>query len=228
MDCFGVSLIAHIFPIIENYSQELISIIVIFVPSENRNNTAMEVISASWITARLKGERGEKARLAEAAGISPTKLSNILSDIRTVTQDEAARIREFFGEEEEVAPHVGFEENEATPFDGPKSEQTEIIKTLAGRAKHPSIFITTKSAPELGYLEGDALIVDMGTTAQNGDCVLATIADPNTGNSRTFLGKLLHPWIISGKASEMAVSLEDERYSIAVLGLIHASFRSKQ
>ena len=56
----------------------------------------MDEINASWISARLTGKRGEKARLAEAMGIPLNNLSKILSGDRKVQAEEIPAVVRFF------------------------------------------------------------------------------------------------------------------------------------
>lgn len=58
----------------------------------------MQTIDADWIRARLDGVRGEQAKLADAMGITPAKMSLILSGKRQIQNDELPRLLAFFGE----------------------------------------------------------------------------------------------------------------------------------
>lgn len=59
----------------------------------------MEVIDGNWIKDRLTGVRGEKARLSEAMGITPQKLSHILAGGRDVQPEEVPKVLAFFNME---------------------------------------------------------------------------------------------------------------------------------
>lgn len=57
----------------------------------------MEKIDGNWIKSRLTGAHGEKARLAEAMGLSDSKVSKILSGERLVKASEIPTLLRFFG-----------------------------------------------------------------------------------------------------------------------------------
>ena len=62
----------------------------------------MDVIDGKWIKARLSGQRGEQARLAEAMGIDNDKISKILKGLRKVQPEEIPAVIAFF--EDRTAP----------------------------------------------------------------------------------------------------------------------------
>jgi hypothetical protein len=58
--------------------------------------TAMEEIDRNWLQRHLNGKHGAKAQLSRATGISPDKISKILTGTRLVQASEAPRIYTFF------------------------------------------------------------------------------------------------------------------------------------
>lgn len=56
------------------------------------------MIDGEWIRTRLTGKRGEKARLAEALGVTADVVSKILNGARQVSAEEADKLRAYFGE----------------------------------------------------------------------------------------------------------------------------------
>ncbi|MBM2293809.1 helix-turn-helix transcriptional regulator [Sulfitobacter pseudonitzschiae] len=62
----------------------------------------MDVINATWIKARLTGERGEQARLAEAMGIDNDKMSRILKGKRRVQPEEIPKVLKYFNVDTEL------------------------------------------------------------------------------------------------------------------------------
>lgn len=70
----------------------------------------MDVIDGNWIKARLTGERGEQARLAEAMGIDNDKISKVLKGIRRVQPDEIPRVLAFFQAEQADADDPALQE----------------------------------------------------------------------------------------------------------------------
>lgn len=58
----------------------------------------METITPEWLRARLDGDRGKKAALAEALGIGADKISKMISGARKPQAEEIPKILAFFGE----------------------------------------------------------------------------------------------------------------------------------
>ena len=59
----------------------------------------MEEINANWLRKRLENNRGLQAELAKTTGISPDKISKILSGKRRVQANEIPAIAKFFDRE---------------------------------------------------------------------------------------------------------------------------------
>ena len=57
----------------------------------------METITPEWLRARLDGDRGKKAELAEALGIGADKVSKMISGARKPQAEEIPKILAFFG-----------------------------------------------------------------------------------------------------------------------------------
>jgi hypothetical protein len=70
----------------------------------------MEEINAEWLKARVSGDRGLLAELSRQTGISPDKISKILSGIRQVQSHEAPLIYQFFEDAFEPKPDPELEE----------------------------------------------------------------------------------------------------------------------
>lgn len=79
----------------------------------------MEVIDGQWISARLTGRHGEKAKLAAAIGLSPHKLAKILSGERKVQAEEVPKIMAYFGEGEDA-------------LSGQEKHLIEVLRRLLG------------------------------------------------------------------------------------------------
>lgn len=60
----------------------------------------MEIIDAKWLQKRLGNDRGKRAQLAERLGVSPDKVSKMLSGTRKPQSQEIPTILAFFGEGE--------------------------------------------------------------------------------------------------------------------------------
>ena len=63
------------------------------------DNLAMEIVDTKWLTARMSGKRGEKARLAEALGIGPDQVAKILNGVRRIQPEEVPKLLAFYGED---------------------------------------------------------------------------------------------------------------------------------
>lgn len=66
---------------------------------DKRVMESLDEIDSNWIKSRLKGERGEIARIAEALGVKPDQASKIVSGVRRLQANEIPLIARFFGEE---------------------------------------------------------------------------------------------------------------------------------
>lgn len=58
----------------------------------------MEKITSEWLKERLGDDRGKKAALAEALGLTNDKISKMISGIRKPQAEEIPTIHAFFGE----------------------------------------------------------------------------------------------------------------------------------
>lgn len=166
----------------------------------------METIDGEWIKARLRGYRGEKAELAEAAHLKPKQVSEILAGQRGVRQDEAARIMRFFGIRPEepsaqVATAQAFKEAPATPFDPkPNSPAERLMATLRRDGRHPVLHKVTRDMTEHALLRGDILIIDMkNNTPAQGDLVICGIRNEVLDEFTTDVRRWFPPWLISGE-----------------------------
>lgn len=58
----------------------------------------MEVITSKWLADHLGDDRGKRAALAEALGVTPDKVSKMLAGTRKPQAEEIPTILAFFGE----------------------------------------------------------------------------------------------------------------------------------
>jgi plasmid maintenance system antidote protein VapI len=75
----------------------MIAFIAVFGGRQMSDKRVMEKIDGKWIEARLSGERGQKAKLAEALGVKSDKISKIIKGERQVQPEEVPVILRFFG-----------------------------------------------------------------------------------------------------------------------------------
>lgn len=184
----------------------------------------MQVIDGNWIKARLRDERGEKARLAEAMGISPDKVSKILKGERGVRPHEIPAVIAFFEWEQPAHAPMGMQE-EATPFEGKPDEVARIAQLLAPHARHPVLYTARQTLTGLGILRGDVVVIDLNGIPRDGDIVIATLTDETSDQSRTLLRRLQEPRLISG-GTDPAIAMTDSLASIGILGVVVGVARS--
>lgn len=185
----------------------------------------MDVIDQKWILARLTNERGEKARLAQHIGLRPDQVSKVIKGERALKPHEIPKVMSFFDKAPPNEKPTGFSESQATPYEASSHRKMSLIETLCPKARHPSLFTVNTAAPWLGYLAGDILVIDMGVKVEDGDKVLATVANPETGESTTIISRYLGPWLSSGAPDEAPLKMDDSQ-AVAILGVIKASART--
>ena len=100
---------------------------------------------------------------------------------------------------------------------------TLLAQAAPGVTLH--LYSMAGDARDFAVLGGDLLGVELGHPGENGDLVLATIADPATGAAETFLGRLQFPWLSRNTATGNPISLDDAAASVAVLGRVRAILR---
>lgn len=166
-----------------------------------------------------KGGNPGVATLAAIAQATGTPLADLLDD----TQAPPEQVH-------------GMAETEATPWTPPPPDSTKatqaiapqhLAQTLAPSARHCATYRITRAFPGLGLLPNDLVIVDLSSGQQSaGDIVIATIADPLTGEATTVVRRFLPPYLISGDpvADTNPEIVDNNRVSI--LGRVAASARA--
>lgn len=67
----------------------------------------MNEVNSKWLKAKIANNRGLQAQLAREIGLSPDKVSKIVSGTRGISARESELIRAFFNEEDkDVLPRV--------------------------------------------------------------------------------------------------------------------------
>ncbi|MDP2495881.1 helix-turn-helix transcriptional regulator [Shimia thalassica] len=190
----------------------------------------MEVIDADWIKQRLSGKRGEKAALAEAVGIAPAKLTNILTGHRRVQQEEIEGFLKFFGvaaiaPSDQIEKAKGFAESTATQFKPkPRSNAEQILKMAQTPGGHPVLFRLARAASALNLSKGDFVIADLKRRPIEGETVVCTLVEPNSGASGTHIRQWLAPWLVAGDDTD---KLDEEVGNAAILGPVIGILRGK-
>ena len=184
------------------------------------------MIDSDWIKARLDGTHGEKARLADAIGISRDKMSKVLNGTRDVQPDEIPKVLRFFGLQQlPVGQAFGFAEPSVEALLLPPSTVSTVIATLAPNTRHGNLYAAPKDYVSFGILAGDVLIVELNRQPEIGEIVIATINGKNTDSQATVLRRNAGNWLFSDDplASPQPLSSPDE--DVAVVGTVVASAR---
>ncbi|MGZ9812621.1 helix-turn-helix domain-containing protein [Pseudoroseicyclus sp. H15] len=183
----------------------------------------MDVIDGAWLKRRLRdGSRGEKARLAEAMGISTQQLSKVLAGTRAVQAEEIPAVLSYFGMhiadgERDGSEPPGFSEAAVEPYEADRSGDIGLLISLAGkRIAHPMTFRLKSDAKDLALMRGDLLIVDAKGDRRVGELVICTMTD-DYGNEATQVRKWLDPWLIVGNE---AAHIGENSHTIGILGRV--------
>lgn len=180
----------------------------------------MDVIDAKWIENHLTGRYGEKADLARAAGLTPKQLSYILAGSRAVSQEEAVKIREFFGRIERPSEMQGFSESTATAFTpAPNSFAAQILVAAQLHGRHPATYRSSAQVAGASLAGGDVAIIDLKQPAQDGDLVVCSITDMDHDVTTTHFRRLHSPWLVDGVQS---VKMDDDDMAIRIHGPVIA------
>lgn len=123
------------------------------VSAKSATKSVMEKIDRHWIKARLANmERGSQARLAEHLGISPNKMSKVMSGTRDIQQDEIPKVLSFF--------------NARIVTDDQLDRSLEELLRGAGRLNSDGKRLLQKQLNEL--LETPSLVQPSESTPQDG------------------------------------------------------------
>lgn len=182
----------------------------------------MDRIDGKWIAARLTGRHGEKAKIAKAMGIDVQKLSKVLKGIRQVQAHEIPGLMRHFsqGMAESQAAY-----STATQIQNLTDNLLSVLKAVAPTARTLTAYTVAHQQLAFGLLKGDILAVDISEPALDGDLVIATATDVQTGDAVTFIARIVGHWLFPAELTEKPMQIGDEG-SIAVLGVMRGSIRS--
>jgi hypothetical protein len=184
----------------------------------------MEQIDKDWIEARLTGQRGEKARLAEAIGIDADKMSRILAGERRVQAHEIPAIVAFF-ERQAAGKPTGMAESASTPFQFPDHIPRDwLLNQIAPNLRQRETLRIGLSMPSFGLLKGDVVIVGIGQTPSEGQiAVINQVVGLQT--STIFLRKV-GAFMISADPSDPPWQPDDNDPNFAIIGTVAAVIRT--
>ena len=187
-------------------------------------------IDGTWIRDRLTpGERGQKAALARAAGLTPKQLSYILAGDRKVTQTEAPAIAAFFGETLALTPDTpaeahGFRDTAHAYSPNPESAAQALMSFAQRGGAQPVAYQLSADRFDLALMAGDIAIIDTNSQGETGDTVICGISNPDTGDTVTDIRRRLDPWL-AGQLDP--VRIDDDLGRSAIYGKIIAVLRLK-
>lgn len=173
------------------------------------------------------GIRNWRRRLAaegDAAGVNAASLARIAKALGVSTLDLAA--------EGGATPGTyGFAEPEVAQWkSAPDTTLTadRVLAVFGGDLKRPSVFRSRIAQPGLGILSGDILVVDLDGKPEQGDTVLATVADLETGQAETVIRQYQPPFIIAlDPGIARPVLRLDLTGAVAIMGVITAIVRDR-
>lgn len=122
---------------------------------------------------------------------------------------------------------AGFHEPDVAPFfpaDAPEQLVLGRVADLLGRgAKHVLYFRSSKDFPGFFVLRGDLLVVGTPARTQDGDIVVATLADMDTGEATTVLRQRFGDLLVPPVGGRIA---DEHRFVPGILGTVVAILRS--
>jgi hypothetical protein len=120
----------------------------------------------------------------------------------------------------------GMAEPDIAPWVPKDARQAEtILSLLAPRAQHPAAYLLNMPISQYYFAARDILIVDLKAPAKNGDIVIASKIDPDTGSAETLIGRLVNPHIIPPDAHQTPWVIDG---TITIRGPIVSSFRNPE
>jgi len=123
---------------------------------------------------------------------------------------------------------IGFSEAKPAEFTGRKNLLSETATSLISPdIRHQTHYIATKSLSCFAIQVGDILVIELQHNANTGDLVVATIADPETGTSKTVVRRLYGTILASNNNEEPPIDINENSQSAAILGTIEGLIRGK-
>ena len=184
----------------------------------------------------LKHKGMTQAALADKVEVSRGFMSEIISGKKTPSLETLQKIATALGvspaELYKVSPRGMAEAGEAyhseasaSPYSQVSAKLTGAIHALAPSAKHPQTFRVDKTQLGFALTEGDVLVVDINDQPKDGDLVITTTTDMDTGEGVTNIRRWLSPWLIPSDITDKAVKLSDDG-AVAIMGVIKAVLRA--
>lgn len=187
----------------------------------------MELIDADWIRVRLTGRHGELKELADAAQVTPDKITKILKGERQIKAIEAQRIATYFRRGEAGFAEPPSEFRHQVSAVNPTGRVMAISAALCPDLRHPEAYRVRQPVPGAGLLVNDLLIVELGMTAAAGDLVVVTISDTDHDTHATLIRKFWPPLVVPVSAEDPypALSAETAGQELAIVASVKALAR---
>lgn len=132
---------------------------------------------------------------------------------------------------------TGLSEGDAAPWTPPAPSgqrpdlaelQRRIGDVLAPAARHAANYSIAKTMPGFALVSGDVAVIDLKANATQGDLVIATVADLQSGTAQTVVRRYLPPYLISADDASGADTLVVDNHRTSVMGPVVAVFRAPQ
>ena len=102
----------------------------------------------------------------------------------------------------------------------------QLARGLTPDARQPATLELTRGFPTFGYLAGDVVVIDLKRAPQDGDLVVCTLMDWESGAQTTLVRLWLDPFLVSADPNDPQPKLVHDGQRVAVKGPILASFRA--
>lgn len=182
------------------------------------------------IARHIKTKGIKQTDLADTLGISRSYMSLLASGQREPSPALLAKLAQALGVsvadlfDDGTGPSRGMAESSVEPITAPANRDLAILELSRESARHPILYTARNSAPALGILAGDTLVIDLHYTLRIGDVVIATETDAN-GGAQTDLYRWCDDVLVP--ADPAKIPHRDTTDSPSILGVISATFRGR-
>lgn len=137
-----------------------------------------------------------------------------------------ASAAELFGSESEIQAHsyAGFEETPSAYVI--KTPGIDGSRRLSERARHHQTWRAARTHLAFGILKGDEIHIDLADRHEEGDLVLATKVDLDTGSGVTLLRRTDRRGLVSEDPADAIEAWSGPTHNFAVLGKVIGIIRS--
>lgn len=179
----------------------------------------------AWINWVMRKTGKAVTPLAIDAGLSSTTLARAFEpDFNGFAPRTISAVMKSYNVPSPEQWRMGLSEDDASPFEGPPPDFN--IKQYS-KSKAADVWkVETDALAPLGYMRGDAILVDLNETPRKGDVVVAQIYDMQHGRAKTVLrlfhGPYLSTAVMQGAPGEILML---DGGQVAVKGVVTALLR---